>query len=96
MYSDDDEEPEFKGRRFKGKKVDVRGLMKRPITSARAPSIPRKASQDHTHDEHDHDHSRQVRNYTLVDGIMLGLNRKLNIGRYVRTPGSTSEPITMK
>ncbi|XP_052781071.1 uncharacterized protein LOC128217749 isoform X2 [Mya arenaria] len=44
-------------RRVKGTKVDVRGLMKkRRITSGRAPSLTRRSSTDHTHDEHDHDH----------------------------------------
>ncbi|KAL4225908.1 hypothetical protein ACF0H5_013896 [Mactra antiquata] len=44
-------------RRMKGMKVDVRGMMKkRRITSGRAPSLTRRSSADHMHDEHDHDH----------------------------------------
>ena len=57
---DDDDEDKPKGGRLRGKKVDVRGLMKRRVTSGRAPSMTRKSSADHTHDEHDHDHGGHV------------------------------------
>ena len=51
-------EGESQSRRYgiKGK-VDVKGLMKkRRVTSGRAPSLTRRSSGDHAHDDHDHDH----------------------------------------
>ena len=57
IYGDEPEVEATGSRRMKGIKVDVRGLMKkRRVTSARAPSLTRRASTDHAHDDHDHDH----------------------------------------
>ena len=50
-------EGEAQSRRYSLKgKVDVKGLMKkRRVTSGRAPSLTRRSSADHAHDDHDHD-----------------------------------------
>ena len=48
--------PEGESRKYGIKaKVDVKGLMKkRRVTSGRAPSLTRRASGDHSHEDHDH------------------------------------------
>ena len=59
-------EPQSRSYGIKGK-VDVKGLMKkRRVTSGRAPSLTRRSSADHTHDDHDHDHG-----HVRVKGFQL-------------------------